>query len=365
MKALHLKLHDFRNYARAELSPAAGITALTGDNAQGKTALLEALYLCCTGRSHRTARDRDLIRWGQPLTRVTVVTQQSDGSHEVEITLPEAARKQVKVNGTAIARSGELMGHVCGVLFSPEDLALVKAGPAERRRFIDMELSQIRPAYYYALQRYQRALTQRGRLLRDAFKDESLLKTLPSWDEQLASSGASIIEYRRAFVEKLAAHAGRVHAGLSGGREALDVRYACSIGSDESGAALAQALYIAFDRARASDLARGITSVGPHRDDLVLTLNAVDARAFGSQGQQRSCALSLKLAELKVMHEETGEHPILMLDDVLSELDPSRRRQLLHALGDVQTLITCTDPADLAGAEVSELLKIEHGTICD
>ncbi len=365
MRAQWLQLNDFRNYARAELRAAAGITALTGDNAQGKTALLEALYLCCTGRSHRTPRDRELIRWGQPLARVAVVVEQSDGSHEVEIALPEAGRKQVKVNGTAIARSGELMGHVCGVLFSPEDLSLVKDGPAERRRFIDMELSQIRPAYYYALQRYQRALTQRGRLLRDGFRDESLLKTLPSWDEQLASSGASIIEYRRAFSQKLAAHAGRVHAGLSGGQEVLDVRYACSINSDESGAELAQALYGALDRARSSDLARGATSVGPHRDDLALTLNGVDARAYGSQGQQRSCALSLKLAELKVMHEETGEHPILMLDDVLSELDPSRRRQLLEALGDVQTLITCTDPADLAGAQVSQLLSIKNGTICN
>ncbi len=363
MRALSLKLNHFRNYARAELTPASGITVLHGDNAQGKTALLEALYLCCTGRSHRTPRDRELIYWGEECAFVSVACLQTDGTHDVSIALGESARKQVKVNGTAVSRSGELMGHVCGVLFSPEDLSLIKDGPAERRRFIDMELSQIRPAYYYALQRYQRALKQRGKLLREALVNEALAKTLPDWDEQLAASGASIIEYRRAFAQKLNRAASGIHAQLSLGHEKLDVRYQCSILSDQTGQALASELLAALEKARAMDIKRSVTSVGPHRDDLILTLDGADARAFGSQGQQRSAALSLKLAELEVMKHETGEAPILMLDDVLSELDPSRRRQLLEALGGVQTLITCTDPSDLAGAPVGLMLKITNGAI--
>ncbi|MEG0145407.1 MAG: DNA replication/repair protein RecF [Clostridia bacterium] len=363
MHITKLELECFRNYARAQFCPCPGITVLYGDNAQGKTALLEAVYLSSTGRSHRTPRDRELIMWDQPIARVRVVAERRDGSHEVEIALSRTERKTIKVSGNPIGRSGELMGHVTSVLFAPEDLSIVKDGPAERRRFIDMELSQIKPAYYYQLQRYSRALSQRARLLKEAIARPSLCATIPMWDEQLALSGAKIIEYRRAFVEKLAAHAQKIHRGLSADREKLDVRYQCTIASGESGAQLSDALYQALEKARPSDERRLITSVGPHRDDLALLLNGVDARMYGSQGQQRSCALSLKLSELSVMREETGEAPILMLDDVMSELDPTRRRQLLETLEGVQTLITCTDPGDLAGALLGLLQRISAGTL--
>ena len=358
-----LEVTNFRCYTRAALRPCPGITVLHGGNAQGKTALLEAVYLCCTGRSHRTPRDRELIRWDQPCARVSVESQRRDGSHQVTIRLSQTERKQVKVGGAQIGRSGELLGHVTGVLFSPEDLRMVKDGPAERRRFLDMELSQVSPAYYYQLQRYLRALNQRGRLLREAAANPALTATLPDWDMQLAQSGARIIEARRSFLQKLGLEAAQTHERISGGKEALTLRYHCALPGEASGSALVEGLLTALEKAREGDLRRCYTSVGPHRDDLVIALNGVDARTYGSQGQQRSCALSLKLSELMVMKELTGEYPVLMLDDVMSELDPDRRRQLLGALKNVQAIITCTDPDDLAGAPVGLMQRIENGQL--
>ena len=198
MRILSLELTDYRNYARAELRPCAGVTVLAGDNAQGKTNLLEAVYLCCTGRSHRTRQDRELVRWGADFCRVCVEAERRDGAHEVDIAIPLAGRRKIRVNGSEIARSGELMGHVTGVLFSPEDLRLIKDGPGERRRFMDIALSQIRPSYYYALQRYARALKQRNELLRTG-----RLETLDSWDEQLCREGARIMAARADYIERL------------------------------------------------------------------------------------------------------------------------------------------------------------------
>ena len=361
MRITSIQLADFRNYPRAELRPCEGITVLYGDNAQGKTALLESVVLSCTGRSHRTPRDRELIRWGQETGRVYIQAQRQDGSHEVEMLLSQQKRKIVKVNGRVLQRTGELMGHVSGVLFAPEDLRIVKDGPAERRRFIDMELSQIRPAYYYALQRYAHALMQRNKLLRDAPLNPALRDTLQDWDAQLARHGAAVMAMRRAFVSRISEAAHENHLEISGGQEDLRARYLPSLEAedDDLEAALLQALAVA----RETDIRRGVTSVGPHRDDLMLTLSGMDARVYGSQGQQRSTALSLKLAELDIMRRELGEAPVLMLDDVMSELDPQRRRHLLGRLEGIQTIVTCTDLSDLAEAEIGAAWRIHGGEI--
>ena len=363
MHAKRLAIRNYRNYEGAEIAPCEGITVLHGANAQGKTGILEAIYLCCTGRSHRTSKDKELIRWEQPEARVQLCVERTDGSHEIDIHLPAMARKQVFLNGTLAQRTGELMGHANGVLFSPEDLRMVKEGPAERRRFVDMELSQIRPAYYYALQRYHRALTQRNAVLRDAQRTPSLLGTLDEWDEQLAQCGAQIMGHRRGFVARLHQTASDVHAGITGGRERLQVDYAPSLVSESEGDRLSEDFLRALRAARSVDLRRQTTTVGPHRDDVALYIDGVDARAYASQGQQRTCALSLKLSELNVMREATGEWPILMLDDVMSELDPERRRQLFGRLSGIQTLVTCTDPEDLAGATVGMMVHIEKGVV--
>ncbi len=361
MRLTSLELDNFRNYEHAEIYPASGITVFVGNNAQGKTNVLEAVHLCCTGRSHRTPRDKELVRWEQPFGQVELKVEQADGSHEIEILLSSTERKKVKVGGNFIARSGELLGHVNGVMFSPEDLRMVKGGPAERRRFVDMELSQIRPSYYYALQRYNRALLQRNKLLKEAVYKPALQETLIVWEEQLARYGAKIMHWRAGFVERLAEAAHANHLSISGDKEQLKVLYAADVPLPEKVEQLEEILKQVLSRSREKDLQRGTTQVGPHRDDLALWLNEVDVRVFGSQGQQRTTALSLKLSELDVMREETGEWPVLMLDDVMSELDPDRKRHLLSKLEPVQVLVSCTDISDLAGAKVDRVYRVAAG----
>ena len=363
MHITKIQLQNFRNYAQAEIAPCPGVTVLYGNNAQGKTALLEAVTLCCTGRSHRTPRDRELIRWEQPFAKVRVEVERDDGMHEIDMLMNHTARKTVKVGGRVLQRSGELMGHLNGVLFAPEDLRIVKDGPAERRRFVDMELSQIRPGYYYALQNYNRALNQRNHLLREIARNPSLRDTLDEWDAQLARFGADIMERRRNFISLISRSAQESHREISGGAEELRVVYQASIDTQEDGSALRNTIVRALRMSRENDIRRGTTTIGAHRDDLALVLSGMDVRSYGSQGQQRTAALSLKLAELDIMHRESGEWPVLLLDDVMSELDPGRRRHLLKRFEGVQTIVTCTDMSDLAEAEIGAAYRIDHGTI--
>ena len=358
MRIVDLQLKDYRNYESCSFAPCDGVTVLLGNNGQGKTNVLEAVYLTCTGRSHRTRQDRELIRWGADFADVKIRTERRDGSHEVEIIMPAVGKRKLKVAGQEVSRSGELLGHVTGVLFSPEDLRTVKDGPAERRRFVDMALSQLRPAYYYAMQRYNRALKQRNELLRAAAANPSLLATLDSWDEQLAVSGAELMRHRREYVERLSKMAGETHNDIASGREELKIQYRPSVDGDT-----VQDCMEALFGVRESDARRMTTSVGPHRDDVAVLVDSRDVRAFGSQGQQRTAALSMRLSELNVMKEELGEWPVLMLDDVMSELDPSRRRRLLEHLKGIQTLVTCTDPDDLAGAETGAIYRVDGAAI--
>lgn len=358
MRIVDLQLKDYRNYESCDFVPCEGVTVLLGDNGQGKTNVLEAVYLSCTGRSHRTRQDRELIRWGAEFADVRIQTERRDGSHEVEIALPAAGKRRIKVAGQEVSRSGELLGHVTGVLFSPEDLRTVKDGPAERRRFVDIALSQLRPAYYYAMQRYNRALKQRNELLRAGVANPSLLATLDSWDEQLAIAGAELMRHRREYVKRLSETAGETHRDLADDREHLQIQYRPSVDGED-----AQACMDALFAARENDARRMTTSVGPHRDDVTLLVDGRDVRAFGSQGQQRTAALSMRLAELSVMRDELDEWPVLMLDDVMSELDPGRRRRLLEHLKGIQTLVTCTDPDDLAGAEAGAVYRVHDASI--
>lgn len=358
MQITRIQLNDFRNYAALELEPCAGVTVLVGDNAQGKTNALEAVYLTCTGRSHRTRQDRELVRWGAPFASVRVDARRRDGGHDVEIVIPESGRRRLKIAGQEVSRSGELLGHITGVLFAPEDLRTVKDGPAERRRFVDMALSQLRSGYYYALQRYMRALRQRNEVLKAAQHSPQMRATLSAWDEQLAAACVEVMRHRAGYIERLCAAAARTHEHIALGREQLQIAYRPSVeeGTEE-------AVLQALELARETDLKRQTTSVGAHRDDVQLLVGGRDVRAFGSQGQQRTAALAMRLSELAVMTEEMGEPPVLMLDDVMSELDPSRRRQLLSHLSGIQTLVTCTDMDDLAGAEVGQAWRVSGATL--
>ena len=274
MRVKTLSLTQFRNYEQATITPGEGVTVFVGPNAQGKTNVLEALHLCCIGRSHRTSRDEELIRWGADAAKVHIETTQQDGTHDVTILLAKTQKKkkQVRIGSRPAERIGELMGHVCGVLFSPEDLQIVKSGPAERRRFIDMQLSQLRPAYFYALQRAQRALTQRNALLKEIAKHPSLLPTLDAWDEQLCAAGGEIVRNRRQAIEVLSREAAKSHQTLTTGREALHLRY---ISQAADAPDPEQALLSRMRAARGEDLRRMTTTVGVHRDDIAITINDV------------------------------------------------------------------------------------------
>jgi len=329
---------SFRNLSDGSLLPSDNITVLLGRNAQGKTNSLEAIHICCAGRSHRTFRDRELIKFGCEAAYLEAVCRRNDGRRKIEIGLSQSNKKSIRINYNPAKRLGELMGNMTGVMFSPEDLSLVKDGPSWRRRFLDMALSQIEPGYFYALQSYQQALLQRNTLL----KTKCGIETLPVWDESLAEYGAKLIAVRRDFAYKLTAKCAEVHASITGGRENLEIEYD-SIHADGGEGELRSRLLEVLEKGREGDLRQGVTRFGPHRDDLMVGINGLEARIYASQGQQRTAALSLKLAEVGIMKELTGEAPLLLLDDVFSELDAQRREWLLEHISGVQTFITAID----------------------
>ena len=357
MRVERLKLNDFRNYEALDWKPRPGLNVIVGENAQGKTNAVEAIFFCAFGRSHRTPRDAELIRHGMAGGYVGLMLQSHAGARQIEMKLRAGERKQVFIDRLQAQRSGELMGVLNVVMFSPEDLALVKGAPAERRRFIDMELSQLRPKYYYRLQQYNAALKQRNALLRGAPGQEqgAMRAQLYAWDEQLAAAGADVMRMREEFVDMLSTIARDLHRSISGGREQLALSYAPSVDAARYGGDMRAALEEALYASALEDMRRGFTTVGPHRDDLSVHLGDAPVRVFGSQGQQRTAALSLKLSELALLARETGEPPVLLLDDVLSELDEPRQRALLEAMRGCQCFLTCTSLAGLIRAGMQDI----------
>ena len=352
MRVTALRLVNFRNYPSLSLRPDAGLCVLTGENAAGKTNVLESLFLCSLGRSHRTLRDGELVRTGESAGSVAVDVDTRGGPRRIECRLFPNERKRFTIDGAGLSRSGELLGCLNVVMFAPEDLSLVKDGPAERRRFLDMAISQLRPSYYYTLQQYNNALKQRNALLKDP--DGLDYDALACWDEQLANLGAVVVLARAELTARLGRIAAEQHETLSDGTETLLAAYAPDVSPDEP-AALVRKLRLALSDSAERDIYRGSTSVGPHRDDLILTIDGADARMFGSQGQQRTTVLSLKLAQLEILRAEKGDAPVLLLDDVFSELDRRRQKMLLLAAQDCQTFLTCTHLEEVAAAGVEQM----------
>ena len=371
MQVERLKLNYFRNYEALDLRPNPGLNVIVGENAQGKTNAVEALFLCAFGRSHRTPRDAELINQGMAGGYVGLDVKTLAGERRIEMKLRVGERKQVFIDRLQAQRSGELMGVLNVVMFSPKDLSLVKGAPAERRRFLDMELSQLRPAYYYRLQQYNAALKQRNALLKGEPGRErpqrEVREQLYVWDEQLAAAGADVMCMRQEFVDALSTLARDLHRSISGGREQLAVSYAPSVDTARYGGTMREALQEALYTSALDDIRRGFTTMGPHRDDLSVCLGDAPVRVYGSQGQQRTAALSLKLSELALLREEKGEPPVLLLDDVLSELDEPRQRALLEAMRDCQCFLTCTSLAGLerAGMRGIHAYACVRGTLRD
>lgn len=363
MRITGIRLINFRNYTSLALRPDEGLCVLTGENAAGKTNVLESVFLCALGRSHRTVRDQELIRAGESGAYVGLTLDTLSGGREIECKLAEGERKKLLIDKTPLARSGELLGCLNVVMFAPEDLEIVKGGPGERRRFMDMELSQLRPKYYYALQQYNAALKQRNALLKT---ENTRFSDFEPWDDQLAVLGAGVTIARSEHLERVAEQARIAHTRLSAGQEDLKVVYQPNMPPVEQTRlidAMREALFDNLER----DLYRGNTSIGPHRDDIGLYLDGTDVRTYGSQGQQRTTVLSLKLAELEILREERGEPPVLLLDDVFSELDKRRQSMLLSAVQGCQTFLTCTHLEELTAAGVArmQVYSVSNATVIE
>lgn len=340
MNVRTLELNYFRNYLSQKVEFSPGVNVISGDNAQGKTNLLEAVYFSSLGKSMRTPRDKELIGWGHERGRIKVAVNKRVGEKTVEIVLDSAVNKRVAINGMPITRIGELMGVITTVLFSPDEIEIIKDTPQKRRRFIDIALCQLSKSYFYCLSDYNKILAQRNKLL----KKNAPLSAIEAWDLQLVKKCALIVKNRREFVKRLEKFAADNHSFLSDGKETLSLSYEGTSGgtTEEIAAAFADKL----KENREIDYRHGYTHAGAQTDDLAVTLDGVDVRKFGSQGQQRCSALSLKLAEMDLYREEQGEYPVLLLDDVFSELDKTRSRRLAERISGYQTIITCTHLTD-------------------
>jgi len=354
-----LEIINFRNYRRQNMTLAPGVNVFSGDNGMGKTNLLEAVYFSSIGKSTRTSRDKELILWEQERAHVKITAEKSFGDEKVEIIISKNENKRVAVNGMPVTRLGELMGVVGTVFFSPGELKIVQAGPGERRSFIDIAVCQLSKAYFYLLTRYNKILAQRNRLLKSG---SATGDALDIWDAQLAAIGAKVVKTRKGFIKNLAPFALENHLFLSGGKEPLALFYE-GIGGET--AEETEGLFLAeLKKERERDVKLGFTHTGPHKDDLSLKIGAADIRAFGSQGQQRTAALSLKLSELQLAKATREECPVLLLDDVLSELDIGRQQKLLERIRGFQTLITCThldlETRARLGGQITEF-RVENG----
>ena len=350
-----LELADFRNIVSLHMDFSQGTNILYGENAQGKTNILESLFMISTTKSHRGVRDRDMIRFGMEESHIRSLIMKGGIDYRIDMHLRKNKSKGIAINGQRIKKASELIGLLHIVFFSPEDLGIVKNGPAERRRFMDMELCQLDGSYLHNLNQYNKTVENRNRLLRDMYQFPELQDTLSIWDEQLVNYGRKIIESRRGFISDLNEIVEEIHSKLSGKREHLTIVYEPNTGVDDFEEKLR--------RGRERDIHMKMTSVGPHRDDFSFLDGEIDLRRYGSQGQQRTCALSLKLSEIDLVKKVIGHRPVLMMDDVLSELDSGRQNYLLSTIGGIQTFITCTGLDEFVNNrfKIDQVFRIENG----
>ena len=356
MVVKRLMAKDFRCYESLDLELSKHLNIVYGKNAQGKTNLLEAVYYCATGRSHRTSFDKECIRYDQDEAMIKIWYEEKR-QDQIEIHLRKNGRKSVAINGYPAQKINELFGRFHVVVFSPEDLSLIKNGPAKRRKFMDMEICQVDPVYLHNLQQYYRVLKQRNQLLKDTGKSGKKDETILIWDSQLVHYGIKVMERRAGFTSRLSELTEEIHAHISGG-ESLKITYENAMPMDE------MLFQRQLEKSYEKDLRYGTTSVGPHHDDLALFIGGADVRMYGSQGQQRTTALSMKLAEFEMMREECGQAPVLLLDDVMSELDEERQLHLARHIEEHQTILTCTGIEDsLQRLPAGKMFKVEKGKI--
>ena len=352
-----LALKNFRNYASLDVRFSEHINILYGDNAQGKTNILEAIYLSATTKSHRNAKDKDIIKINEDDSHIRVNLKKREVGHRIDMHLRRSKPKGVAIDGIPIRRSTELFGLINIIMFSPEDLSVVKNGPGERRRFMDMEICQLSRIYYSNLLKFNKILDQRNSILKQlSFKPE-MVDILDTWDDQLVDVGRSIIKERDNFLMMMNDIIKDIHSNLTSDRENIELRYEPNVDSERFKDVLKEK--------RQLDIRNSVTMTGPQRDDFGIFINGNDVRIYGSQGQQRTAALSLKLAEIELVKKIINDSPVLLLDDVMSELDSKRRETLLESIKDIQTIVTCTGYDDFIKkrVEVDKVYKISEGNI--
>ena len=354
-----IELKNFRNYEELNLNLDGGTNILYGDNAQGKTNILESIYVSGTTKSHKGSRDKEMIRFGENEAHIRTMVEKNQMSYQIDMHLKKNRSKGIAINGVPIRKASELFGVLNMVFFSPEDLNIIKNGPSERRRFLDSEICQLDKIYLSDLTKYNKVLNQRNKLLKDMVFHPDLENTLSVWDMQLISYGRRIISRRRRFVEELNEIVRGIHESISGGREQLTLTYEPDIEEaffeDE------------LNREKEKDRKCCSTSVGPHRDDISFFIGDIDIRKFGSQGQQRTSALSLKLSEIELVKRCIHDTPVLLLDDVLSELDSNRQNYLLNSIHDIQTVITCTGLDEFVRNrfQIDKIFEVISGTVSE
>ena len=374
MKLKNIQLTNFRNINALCLTAADGVNVICGENAQGKTNLTEAIWMFTGAKSFRGAKDRELIRFGQQSCQTTIsfASEQREQTASIELFSPEAVAqgqksKIVTLNEISLESASELSGQFYAVVFSPADLSLIKDGPALRRKFLDTAIGQILPRYQHYLHEYQRILLQRNTLLKDLSRFPQLIDTMEIWEETLAKAAAALAFCRARYVRAIAPKACEIYSGISSGRENITVSYQCGLENpqEQTREALRAFFLEEFKRTRAGDLERGATLCGPHRDDLEIEINGMPMRLYGSQGQQRSAVLALKMAECSMVEDVTGERPVVLLDDVMSELDSGRRDYLLNHLENRQVFITCCDDASFRELKEGKGFFIQEGNLLE
>ena len=364
MRVIELGFKNYRNLKDGTVAPSDKVNVIYGENANGKTNLLEAIWLFCGGHSFRGSKENEMIRFNESFFKLDMKFFSHEREQEAEIAF-DSGRKQIRINGVDKSSSSYLTEVFSAVVFSPEHLSLIKRGPGVRRRFIDAAICQHRIRYASMLSKYNQIINQRNALLKDIYKHKELKDTLSIWDDSLTAVGAQILKERFDYLKMIREPAKKYHLGISRDREELELCYICSCGADENDDInlIIEKLSKAFVKARGEDCRTGNTSVGPHRDDIDFKINGISAKKFGSQGQQRSAVLSLKLSEAELLYQKNEERPVILLDDVLSELDNGRQDFLLNRVEDYQVFVTCCEESNKEQLSRGKVFYIENGEV--
>lgn len=344
-----LKIRNYRNFKDAEIELNSSLNIFIGDNGQGKTNLMESIYLSSIGRTFRLNSENELINFTENKSAVEISLLKNKYNIKIELLLEKNKRKQVQINGVKLDKTSEMIGILNNVIFTPDDMKIIKGSPIERRKFVNIDISQIKPKYKYLLNKYKKIVTERNIILKNYYTNSQNKDIISIWNDYLVNTGSEIIYFRNDYIEKLKKYAVDIYADISGKKEQFDLSYCCNVSSEVNmdKDSIKKAFQEKVDNNIKHEIMRGTTLYGPHKDDIIIKIDGKECKYFGSQGQQRSAILAIKLAEIEIIKEEIGEYPILLLDDVLSELDNKRKGYLMNYIKGIQTVITTTDDHDL------------------